>query len=288
MDWRSNDVGAGPSWVPPLSRRQALGLLGLGVAAATLALSGCGCSVDTSSPQIDVEPIPVWESPYDWNAVMENTKGRLYYYPDQRLSSRFGIDVSDHDGQIDWERVAADGVEFAFIRVGYRGYTQGGLMDDEFFEANLAGATANAIPHGVYMFSSAISELEAKEEADYVIAKLAGRGLEYPVVFDQEKVEDSSGRANNLTRAQYTANAKAFCDRVAAAGYQAMVYGNKHQLALLDLDELSAWPVWYAEYGVSVPTGQYDFTFWQYSHTGRVEGIEGDVDMNIQFLVDGE
>lgn len=270
----------------PLTRRQALALMGAGAAVLGLAtLSGCGCSRDTTQ---DVDPIEVWTPPYDWSALMTNPQGRKFYYPNGQLSSKVGIDVSDYDHEIDWAQVAADGIEFAFVRVGYRGYTQGGIMEDGQCMANLQGARANGLPLGAYFFSSAINENEAREEAQFVLDKLAGMPLEYPIVYDQEQVPDESGRANNLTVAQYTANAKAFCETINAAGYDAMIYGNQHHFGLLNLDELASWPLWYAEYGVSEPTGRVDFSMWQYSESGTVAGIDTGVDMNILFVVEDE
>lgn len=269
---------------PGLTRRRALGLIGAGlVTAGLVALGGCGCSNDQLQ---DVPPIETWTPPYDWSALMTNPQGRKFYYPDNVLSSKVGIDVSDYDHDIDWAQVAADGIEFAFVRVGYRGYTQGSLMEDGHYLANLQGARAHGLPIGAYFFSSAVNEAEAREEAQFVIDKLGGMQLEYPIVYDQEQVPDDSGRANNLTSAQYTANARAFCEAVNAAGYEAMIYGNQHHFAQLDLAELAAWPLWYAEYGVSEPTGRVNFSMWQYSESGAVAGIDTGVDMNILFVVE--
>ncbi len=270
-----------------MTRRHFIGLAGLGITAgALLTLGGCGCTPDL--PPQEVPPVETWTSPYDWNALMTNPEGRKYYYPDNVLSSRLGIDVSDYNHEIDWAAVANDGVQFAILRAGYRGYTEGGLFEDGQFLANLKGARENRIPVGAYFFSSAVSTLEAQEEAHFVLDLLDGAPLEYPIVYDQEQVPDSAGRANTLASSQYTANAKAFCETVTAAGYQAMIYGNKHYLSLLNLEELSSYPLWYAEYGVSEPTGHYDFTMWQYTDAGTVSGIENGVDLNILFTAPGE
>ncbi len=268
-----------------LPRRRALALMGAGlVCAAGGLLAGCGGGQEEPTYQ-DVGD--GWVSPYDWTAVMTNTQGRKYYYPGGQLSSRVGVDVSDYNGAVDWEAVAADSVEFAFLRIGYRGYTEGGLFEDTQWAANIEGAQAAGLPVGAYFFSSAVDEDEAAEEARYALELLGGRELAHPLAFDQEQVSYSGGRANSLTAAQYTANAQAFCEVVQQAGYQPMVYGNQHHLDMLDLTgTLSAWPVWYAEYDVDEPTGQVDFTYWQYTTAGSVDGIEGSVDLDIQFLTE--
>jgi GH25 family lysozyme M1 (1,4-beta-N-acetylmuramidase) len=269
--------------VRPPTRREvltALGVAGLAAGAAGL-LAGCG---DDSKKALDVDPVELWQSPYDWNRVLSDPRGRKYYLPDWQLSSKVGIDVSDYSGEVDWPSVLADGIEFAFLRAGYRGYGSGALVADEQFAANLENARAAQMPIGAYFFSSAVSEAEAVEEAEFVIDALDGMELEYPIVYDQEKVSDAAGRANNLTATQYTANARAFCERVVEAGYQAMVYGNQHQLALMDLNALADYPLWYAEYGVSQPSAEVNFTMWQYATDGVVSGIDDGVDLTIQFL----
>ncbi len=280
-----------------LTRRQALTVLGAaGALGAVSAMSGCEESdyatfiLTGEVPEIEegsVEPTEeteVWQSPYDWSAVTSDAKGRKYYYPDGILSSRFGIDVSSYSGTIDWESAAADGVEFAIVRLGYRGYTEGGLFVDDQYEANLFGARAQAVPVGAYFFSSAIDEDEAREEARYALELLDGFELDYPLVYDQETVSELFGRANWLSNNQYTANAQAFCEEVTAAGYEAMIYGNQRYLNKLDLEVLAPYPIWYAEYGVSAPTDEIDLAIWQYADSGPVAGISGPVDLNIQFL----
>ncbi len=277
-----------------LTRRQALTVLGAaGSLGAVSAMTGCeesdyanfiltGEVPDTEEEE--AEPVEVWQNPYDWSAITSDAKGRKYYYPDGVLCSRFGIDVSSYSGTIDWEAAASDGVEFAIIRLGYRGYTEGGLFVDDQYEANLSGARAQAIPVGAYYFSSAVDEDEAREEAWHALDLLDGFELEYPLVYDQETVSELFGRANWLSNAQYTANAQAFCEEVTQAGYQAMIYGNQRYLAKLDLEALAAYPIWYAEYGVSAPTAEIDLAIWQYADSGPVAGISGSVDLNIQFL----
>lgn len=237
-------------------------------------------------PSSDPEPAePPYESPYTWdNLVYE--EGRFYYYKDGHIASRVGIDVSSHQKEIDWAAVAADGIEFAFIRVGNRGATEGQLYLDEQFHANIQGAKQAGIDVGVYFFSQAITEEEAIQEAEFVCANLGGIALEYPVVFDHEPVtiEGNAGRANTLSREQATANAQAFCEVIEQAGYVPMLYGNKLDLARYDSTLTDTYDVWFAEYDAALPSGQLDFVMWQYTSSGQVQGIPVNVDMNIHLF----
>lgn len=223
---------------------------------------------------------PASDNPYDWSHLT-SSNGRYQYRVNGQNLGVLGIDVSDHNGTIDWKSVAADGIDFAVVRVGYRGYTAGGISLDDRFEANLSGARAAGLKVGVYFFSQATTTQEAKEEADFVIKQLNGASLDYPVVFDEEPVESAGGRANNLTREQQTAIAKAFLERIEKAGYQGMVYCNQNDSSRFDFDELSAWPVWYAEYGTSQPSQAFDYTIWQFTSTGSVKGVTGNVDIDL-------
>ena len=206
--------------------------------------------------------------------------GITYY--DGLPAARVGIDVSSHQQTIDWERVAAAGVEFAMIRVGYRGYSEGTLQADEYFEDNFRGAQAAGLRVGVYFFSQAISEEEAVEEAQFVLQLLDGRGLEYPVMYDWEDVE-AAARTDGMDRLRLTACADAFCRTVQDAGYRAGVYFNQvfgyQELNLLSLQD---YVFWLAEYR-DVPEFLYAFQMWQYTNDGRIDGIEGAVDLDLSF-----
>lgn len=222
-------------------------------------------------------------SPYNWaNLVNENE--RMTYFKNNHLASLTGIDVSDHQETIDWNAVSQDGIDFALIRLGNRGYTEGFLYLDKQFVANLQGAKQAGIKVGVYFFSQAVNEDEAREEAEFVVANLQGVQLDYPVAYDCEIVNDSQGRANNISREQRTKNAVLFCGIIQEKGFSAMIYGNKKDIALYDLKPLEQFDIWFAEYEAATPTGQFDFTIWQYSNNGSVEGIRTAVDMNIHFL----
>lgn len=251
------------------------------LACTVLALSLSACS----APEANESSQPAYVSPYDWSGlVFEND--RFAYYEDNELRSLTGIDVSTHQGTIDWNAVAADGIDFAMVRIGNRGATEGAIYLDEQYEANVRGASGAGIDVGVYFFSQAVSAEEAEEEADFVIAMLGATELDYPVVYDHEPVPGVEGRANNLSRTQMTDNARAFCAKIAEAGFEPMLYGNKRDIAQYDLDALGDIEVWFAEYGAPIPSGQFDFTIWQYSNSGTVAGIETAVDLNIRFLTE--
>ncbi len=254
-------------------------LCALALACTCALLTLCGCF----SPESVTNAKPAYVSPYDFSGLTYEN-GRFAYAEDGEMRSRTGIDVSVHQGAIDWNAVAADGVDFAIIRIGNRGATEGIVYLDERYEANMQGAATAGIPVGVYFFSQAVSVEEAEEEADFVLAMLGGAELAYPVVYDHEPVAGIEGRADNLSRTQMTENARAFCSRISDAGYEPMLYGNKSDIAKYDLDELAGIDVWFAEYGAPVPSGQFDFSIWQYSNAGTVAGIETSVDLNLQFL----
>lgn len=221
-------------------------------------------------------------SPYDW-ANLDTENGRFSYYENGELSSELGIDVSDHQGSIDWNAVAQDGIDFAFVRIGYRGYSDGGLFADENYTVNADGAADAGLKVGVYFFSQATSIDEAVEEADFVLQLLAGRYLDLPVVFDHEPIVEG-GRANNVPAETVSACAEAFCKRIEEGGYSTMIYGNATDVARYDESLLDERPVWFAEYDVAAPTAQFDFSVWQYSNSGTVAGVDTPVDMNILFL----
>ncbi len=213
--------------------------------------------------------------------LSEDELGRYVYSSDGELTSRFGIDVSSHQGDIDWEAVKAEGVEFVFVRAVYRGYGTGKLVVDEKCLQNIEGAQAVGIDVGVYVFSQAISQAEVLEEASTVISLLDGYTLQLPIVFDVEKVADSSARTNALTVQERTDLTKAFLEAVKNAGYQPMFYHNTEMGAmLLDLTQLTEYPKWFAGYNREF-YWPYEYDIWQYSETGRVNGINGNVDLDI-------
>ena len=194
-----------------------------------------------------------------------------------------GVDVSEHQYDIDWAAVAASGVDFAYIRLGYRGYTQGGLFEDAYFKANIEGAKSNGIKVGVYFFSQALDEKEAIDEANFVLESIKDYPLSYPVIFDWEDIQ-ADARTDGMNSVQLTKNALAFCSAIEKAGYRAGVYFNQRfGYEEFDLESLQDYVFWLAEYN-ETPSFSYHFQLWQYCNDGRVDGIQTDVDLNLAFL----
>lgn len=199
----------------------------------------------------------------------------------QNKTSFAGIDVSKFQGTIDWKRVKAAGIDFVIIRVGYRGYTYGTITEDPYFETNIKGALAAGIDVGVYFFSQAITEQEAKQEAQWTLEKIAPYKITYPVVIDTEYV--SGGRANSMGALQRTKVMEAFCSEVEKGGYTPMIYASKSWLENnLIMSYLNQYDVWLARYATA-PEYTGDFTIWQYTSKGTVDGINGYVDRNIGY-----
>ena len=195
-----------------------------------------------------------------------------------------GVDVSHHQGNIDWEKVKADGYGFAILRIGYRGYGTGSLNEDKEFENYYRGAKDAGLLVGAYFFSQAINEDEAKEEAIFVLDMLEGRPMDLPVVYDPESILDDESRTDNVTGEQFTKNTKVFCRTIEENGYQPMIYSNMLWEAFeLDLTQLAGYPMWYADYE-DVPQTPYMFDIWQYSNEGSVSGVDGACDLDIYFL----
>lgn len=220
---------------------------------------------------------------YDAANLNQLESGEYQYVQDGTVISHKGIDVSRHQGAIDWNLVAQDGVEFAFIRVGYRGYGSGKMVEDEYFEDNIKGAIQAGIKVGVYFYSQAVSREEVLEEAAFVLEKIAPYKIECPVVFDVERVADASGRMNGISIEDRTAFTALFCQTIENAGYRPMIYHNTEMgVMMLGLEALEAYDKWFAAYS-DVFYYPYEHRIWQYSQTGRVQGIQGDVDLNISF-----
>lgn len=194
--------------------------------------------------------------------------------------AKIGIDVSTHQGEIDWQQVAGTGVEVAIVRIGGRGYTEGGIFRDDCFHDNVVGAHAENIETGAYFYSQATSVEEAIEEAEAVCEWVAPYDMTYPIIFDWERVPD--GRTASVSYSEITAFAEAFCRTIEEHGYRAGVYLNLEMAACMDTKLLNDYDFWLAQYSdcpswPDVPDG------WQYSDKGTVAGISGTVDLDIFF-----
>ena len=196
------------------------------------------------------------------------------------------VDVSVYQGKIDWNAVAAEGVDAAIVRAGYRSYDKGEIKEDKYFLSNLQNASAAGLQVGVYFYTQALNTEEAAEEARYVLdmlGKAQNVTLSYPVFVDMEPVDNGKGRldALQLSPAEHTEIVDAFCDVIEQAGYQAGVYSSRSfmedHLCMKDLESRS---VWMASCGVKTSyKGKYDM--WQYSHRSRINGIRGTVDRSV-------
>lgn len=211
------------------------------------------------------------------------SNGRAYYNgADYTL--KLGIDVSDHQKEIDWQAVADSGVEFVILRCGWRGYTVGGLNEDGYFHQNIQGAKDAGLDVGVYFFSQATTAEEGAEEARFTLDILNGYELDLPVFFDWEEIGTAEARTDNVPGSVVTDACLEFCRVIEEGGYESGVYTYLNLAYFTyELDRLAGMTFWLGDPG-SAPEFYYDHNIWQYSFTGAVPGIEGDVDMNVIYV----
>lgn len=213
---------------------------------------------------------------------------------DEETKLYYGIDVSRHQGTIDWKKVKEDNIDFAIIRAGFRGYGESGSMNkDDNFEYNIKNATANNIKVGVYFFSQAKIIEEAREEANYTLNLIKNYKITYPVVIDVEYANrEHSGRADDIDAKTRTEIVKTFCDSIKKAGYIPMYYADKWFLSNnLIASELKDYEYWLAHYTGATRINPLDkpsnftgdYSIWQYTSKGNVYGIFGDVDLDISY-----
>lgn len=245
--------------------------------------------------------VPIWNADFGYGALpaMEgvpvctykeenfrtDSKGLKYYYENGELASYAGIDVSSFNGNIDFKAVKEFGIDFVIVRLGGRGYGQEGVIfEDDYALTNLKSAKAAGLSVGAYFFSQAITVDEAIEEANFCLDLLDGFYLDYPLVFDWETIDSAENpRTEDILPETLTNCAKAFCDTVNKAGYIPCLYtDSKKAYMKFDLSKLKGVDIWYAFYN-DEPDMYYNYMIWQYSCTGYVDGIEGDVDLNICF-----
>lgn len=242
---------------------------------AFLLLAGCGSGhVKQQIPDI----------PRNKRALSDfgtDAKGRPTY-----PGAVLGVDVSSHQGDIDWKRVRADGVEFAILRIGFRGNTAGSLNMDEAFAGNYVEARNAGLRVGAYFFSQAISEQEAREEAAYTLRLLDGVPLELPVFFDWE--EAAEGRTGGKASSEVGGYAAAFCQTLTEGGYQAGVYFNqRYGYSIMHLENLLDHAFWIAEYA-DCQSFSFRTELWQFTGSGHVDGIDTIVDMDLLYQSEEE
>lgn len=281
-------------------------VLAIIIAVVSIALIGCGGQKQHTKKKqvIKVSAAPGTPEPFSFFDVLGNEyhtqinpnaprnkydktkfikKQNKMTYQDKKLKYRLGIDVSYHQGKIDWNKVKNAGYKFVFLRIGYRGYgKEGTLNEDSMFEEYYAGAKKAGLDIGVYFFAQAINETEAREEADFVLKLLKKRKLNLPVVYDPESILEDEARTDDVTGEQFTKNTVAFCEKIKKTGYKPMIYCNMMWEAYkLDFTKIKKIPVWYADYSAQ-PQSPYHFSIWQYSDETKVSGVKGNCDVNIQ------
>ncbi len=225
----------------------------------------------------------VTPSTFEYENLRVLEDGVYEYHENGVVSSKKGIDVSKYQEDIDWKAVAEDGVEYAFIRVGIRGYGSGEIVEDATFGTNAKEAAEAGIAVGAYFFSQAITVEEAKEEAQFVLEQIRDYEVTYPIVIDIEKIGEEGARADRLSKEERTDIAIAFCEEIIAAGRVPMIYGNTETFAImLEIERIADYERWIAFYDDEL-VFPYEFSVWQYTHQGSVDGIQGDTDLNISF-----
>ena len=255
----------------------------LAVLTAAVILTGAPSHPQTSWEDTGLISMPPLEAnPYTAEDFVRNGQGFLTATDGKSV---LGIDVSEFQGEIDWDQVKQAGVEFVMIRVGFRGYGTGAIVADSCAQEYYAGARAAGLKVGAYFFSQAITPQEAAEEAYHLLRAVRNWELEMPLVFDWEYIGDYA-RTADMDARLLTDCTRAFCRVIRRAGYTPMVYFNLSQARdLLYLEELTDFDWWLARYADTMDF-DYRATMWQYTSAGSVPGISGDVDVNLWFPED--
>ncbi len=254
-------------WIAAIAAAVVLGLI------LFISISSCSAKEITS---VNFNSGLVLEDAY-WKT---DDKGFMDYNRDGYTSS-VGIDISQWVEDIDFAAVKKYGIEYVILRLGYRGYTEGGLFLDENFEKYIKAAQKAGLKVGVYFVTQAISEEEAVKEAEYVLKYISGHKIEMPVYIDMEEVYDTA-RTDELTAEDFTKVAIAFCQKIEEAGYRGGIYANETWFNnKLDFDKIKHYDIWLAKYSDTLST-DLAINMWQYSSEGTVDGTEMWVDMNVR------
>ncbi len=204
-----------------------------------------------------------------------------YVGTNENITVTRGVDISRTQGDIDFDKVKEAGIDFVMIRAGLRGSAEGQILEDDYFETYLSKARKAGLEVGVYFYSQAIDANEAAEEAEFVIDHLQGAEITYPIAIDLDQISSSEARTSKLSKQLYSEIADAFCSRISEAGYTPMLQGGIRTFSeLIEKEELQKYPTWIIYYGLP-QYYPYEYHMWQYSKTGRVDGISGDVNLDI-------
>lgn len=220
---------------------------------------------------------------YNMDNFRDENGWKKYYDDNGNLISSYGIDISYYQKDIDWEKLKSEGIDFVMLRAGYRGYESGDLFIDKNFYQYAQEAENADINIGIYFYSQSLSIEEAEEEAIFTLDIIKDCNITYPVAYDWEPTEKENSRTYPVNYPELTESAIKFCDIIKEAGYTPMVYANRSQaLNHYDMEKITQYDLWLAEY-FDEPEYPYEFTMWQYTSDGRIDGIEGRVDFNICF-----
>lgn len=212
----------------------------------------------------------------------------FYLYKQEGYKTVYGIDLSEHNEKVDFIKLKDQGIEFVFIRVGWRGYYNPTLHIDKCFEEFYNGAKEVGIKVGIYFFSQAITAVEAEEEANFVLEHLKDKDIDFYVAYDCESIEDPIARTNDLTMDQATADARIFLSMMKEAGYEPILYTNMDWINhYYEYDILQEYPIWFAQYSKQ-PEYKGNHIIWQYATNSAVDGIEKGTDLNIMILKEEE
>ncbi|MBR1864324.1 MAG: glycoside hydrolase family 25 protein [Ruminococcus sp.] len=238
----------------------------------------------------ELSPAVQFSKKYQEAAAFSGSANLVHSEVYNGLTRSYGVDVSYYQPNTDWEKAKAAGVEFAIVRIGYRGYGKAGtLVYDDLFWSNVANAKKAGIKVGAYFYTQAITTAEAAAEAKFCMKALEGIDLDLPVYYDIESVDYAVGRLDSagLTKKQKTELCRSFCDTMISGGYESGVYANAYWLnSMINGPELGEdYPIWLACYGTR-PLYYSDYDVWQYSGTGTVSGFQGYVDLNVSYGVD--
>ena len=221
---------------------------------------------------------------YTAENLVTDENGIPAYYENGKKISHLGVDLSEFQGEVDFTAMKNAGVEFVMLRIGGRYYGEdGGMYEDRLFDTNYEAAKAAGLKVGAYFFSQANSAEDAKAEAQFALNKLGDKQLSYPIALDWENIAEDNARTDNVTGDELTAIAETFCDTITAAGYKSIVYSNTQQMFIMyDFETMKDYDFWLADYR-EFPNMYYKFDMWQYTADGKIDGVEGTVDLNLSF-----